>query len=226
MDFGELARQFVLGNQAILTNVCMLPLYPGLIAFLAGNVNNEKAQRATNWLGIIVLAGVLTMMIFIGLILHLFSLVTGDILSLLLPVISIGVIGMGLLLLSGNNPFARMSTVQAPVLSSPYATAYVYGVLLAPMTLPCTGIVIANAFLLGAGSATGLASELIYFLAFGIGFGWPLVVLPFLAAPVQRRFTQVLANNYVLLNRASGTILIAIGIIGIFTEVLPNTDVV
>ena len=57
MDFGELARQFVLGNQAILTNVCMLPLYPGLIAFLAGNVNNEKAQRATNWLGIIVLAG-------------------------------------------------------------------------------------------------------------------------------------------------------------------------
>lgn len=226
MDFGELVRQFVLGNQAILTNVCMLPLYPGLIAFLAGNVNNDKARRATNWLGIIVLAGVLTMMIFIGFLLHLFSLVTGDILRLLLPVVYVVVIGMGLLLLSGNNPFARMSTVHAPILNSPYSTAYVYGVLLAPMTLPCTGVVIANAFLLGAGSATGLLAELVYFLAFGMGFGWPLVVLPFLAAPAQRRFTQALANNHVLLNRASGTILVAIGVLGIITEVIPNTTVV
>jgi cytochrome c biogenesis protein CcdA len=27
---------FLLGNAAILSNVCVLPLYPGLIAFLAG----------------------------------------------------------------------------------------------------------------------------------------------------------------------------------------------
>jgi hypothetical protein len=59
-----------------------------------------------------------------------------------------------------------------------------------------------------------------------MGFGWPLVVLPFLAAPAQRRFTRVLAKNYQLLNRASGTILVAIGILGILTEVIPNTTVV
>ena len=34
----ELLQAFVLGNTAILTNVCVLPLYPGLIAFLAGRL--------------------------------------------------------------------------------------------------------------------------------------------------------------------------------------------
>jgi len=32
----ELIGGFLAGNAAILTNACLLPLYPGLIAFLAG----------------------------------------------------------------------------------------------------------------------------------------------------------------------------------------------
>ena len=67
----QLIEAFVLGNSAILTNVCILPLYPGLIAFLAGNSQNERAQAATRWLGLLVLAGVLSMMLLIGLILYL-----------------------------------------------------------------------------------------------------------------------------------------------------------
>ena len=58
----QLIEAFVLGNSAILTNVCILPLYPGLIAYLAGNAQNERSQRATKWLGLLVLGGVLSMM--------------------------------------------------------------------------------------------------------------------------------------------------------------------
>ena len=54
----QLVEAFILGNSAILTNVCILPLYPGLVAFLAGNANNTQAQKATRWLGLLVLAGV------------------------------------------------------------------------------------------------------------------------------------------------------------------------
>ena len=43
----ELIQAFVLGNSAILTNVCILPLYPGLIAFMASNAANERAQKAS-----------------------------------------------------------------------------------------------------------------------------------------------------------------------------------
>jgi cytochrome c-type biogenesis protein len=218
----ELLQAFVLGNTAILTNVCVLPLYPGLIAFLAGTAGNERTRRATYFLGLFVLAGVLSLMILIGWLLFAFQQSFGNILPYLLPVIYGVVIVMGILMLSGRNPFARMGTLQMPVLRNPYAAAFAYGLLLGPMTLPCTGPLIVSAFLLGAGSAVSLADNLAYFLAFGLGFGWPLIVLPLIALPMQRRFTGWTTDNYKLLTRLSGVLLVAIGVVGVVYEVAPN----
>jgi cytochrome c-type biogenesis protein len=218
----ELIQAFILGNGAILTNVCVLPLYPGLIAFLAGNAQNEKAQRGIKWLGLLVLAGVLTLMSLVGLLLYLLQESFDVILPILLPIIYGIVIIMGFFMLTGRNPFNRLSTAQSPVLNNPYSGAYVYGLLLGPMTLPCTGPLIVSAFLLGAGSLAGLTGSLAYFFAFGLGFGWPLVLLPFIAAPFQRRFTRWLTQNYKLLTRVSGALLVGIGVLGIFADLLPN----
>nr|MCU0494775.1 hypothetical protein [Chloroflexaceae bacterium] len=181
---------FVLGNGAILGNVCMLPLYPGLIAFLAGNAGNSRAARATGWLGLLVLAGILSMMTLVGLLVFALQQSFSNVLPLLLPVIYGAVILLGVLMLFGYNPFARLATAQMPLMQNPLAAAYVYGLLLGPMTLPCTGPLIVSAFVIGAGNVASLADGLAYFLAFGLGFGWPLVLLPLLALSAQRRFTQ------------------------------------
>ena len=66
----ELVGAFLLGNAAILTNVCLLPLYPGLIAFLAGSAA-QGGGRITPWLGLAVLAGILSLMTAVGLVLYL-----------------------------------------------------------------------------------------------------------------------------------------------------------
>jgi cytochrome c-type biogenesis protein len=214
---------FVLGNTAILTNVCLLPLYPGLIAFLAGtSANDAESRPASGWLGVLVLAGILSMMLLIGLALFLLSAPFGVVLPVLLPIIYGVVIVLGLLMLSGRNPFARLATVQAPVLRHRTATAYVYGLLLGPMTLPCTGPLITSAFVLGVGNAGQLANGLLYFLFFGLGFGWPLVLLPLIALGAQRWLTGWLSRNHRLLARVSGVLLVGIGVLGIVTEVLPN----
>ncbi len=218
----QLLQGFLLGNGAILTNVCLLPLYPGLIAYLAGNANNEKAGRANAWLGLLVLAGVLSMMMLVGLLLYVLQQSFGAILPWLLPFIYLLVTVLGILMLFGFNPFNRLTTVQSPILKNPYLTSYLYGLMLGPMTLPCTGPIILTAFLVGGSSASALASELSYFLAFGLGFGWPLVLLPFLAMPLQRRATGWLGKNYKLLTRISGILLLGIGLFGIWTEVIPN----
>ncbi len=218
----QLLEGFILGNGAILTNVCLLPLYPGLIAFLAGNATNERSKKATKWLGFLVLAGVLSMMTAVGFILFLLQQSFGAILPWLLPIIYFLIVALGILMLTGYNPFNRLSTVQAPILKNPYATAYMYGLMLGPMTLPCTGPIILSAFLLGAGSATALADGLSYFLFFGLGFGWPLVLLPFLAMPLQRRATGWLTQNYKLLTRISGVLLLGIGLFGVWTEIIPQ----
>ena len=218
----DLFGAFLLGNAAILTNVCLLPLYPGLIAFLAGNAGNERAKRVTPWLGLMVLLGILSLMTVVGGILYLLQAPFGGLLGWLLPLIYGAVIVLGALMLFGVNPFARVAGVQTPVVKSPLASAYLYGVLLGPMTLPCTGPVVVSAFLLGAGSAAALTSSLLYFFAFGLGFGWPLVLLPFVALPLQRRGVGWLTQNHTLLTRVSGVLLLGIGVFGAVTELVPQ----
>jgi cytochrome c-type biogenesis protein len=217
---GELLSAFGLGNAAILTNACLLPLYPGLIAFLAGNAENERSRRATAWLGLLVLAGILTMMLLVGWLLYLLNQSFGNALSILLPIIYGVVIVSGILLLLDRNPFTRLATARAPILRNPYLTAFVYGLMYGPMTLPCTGPIILSAFALGAGNAGELANGLLYFFAFGLGFGWPLVLLPLITMPVQRRLVRLLTHNHLVLMRVSGVLLIAVGVFGILTEVL------
>lgn len=219
-----LVTQFLAGNAAIFTNICMLPLYPGLIAFLAGNANNERAKHAPVLLGALVLAGILTLMLALGLVIYVVESEFSYVLPTLLPIIYGLVIVMGVLLLLGFNPFSRMARADAPQTGNPYLTAFMYGLLLAPMTLPCTGPVIISAFLIGAADFGGLVGELLGVLAFGLGFGWPLLVLPLLAIPVQRRLTSWLAKNHLIITRIAGIILIAIGIFGILTVVIPETQ--
>ncbi len=223
----ELFQAFVLGNGAILTNACILPLYPGMIAFLSGGSSSTSKTGISGWLGVLVLAGILSMMVAIAFGLFLLNAAFGDVFPVVLPVIYVVVIGLGILMLFGFNPFNRLQTLQSPVVSSPFTSAYLYGLLLGPMTLPCTGPILSTAFLLsvdpdGTLSIQQLAGELLYFLSFGLGFGWPLLLLPLLAAPIQRRFLKWITRRHEALNRVSGVVLIGIGIYGIWTELIPN----
>jgi cytochrome c-type biogenesis protein len=216
----QLLQAFILGNGAILTNVCLLPLYPGLIAFLAGNAKQQN-KKATGWLGLLVLLGVLSMMTLVAFLLFVLKKSFGSILPWLLPIIYGLVFVLGIMMLLGFNPFNRLSSLQSPILKNPFISAYVYGLLLGPMTLPCTGPIILSAFLLSGNTAL-FTSQLLYFTAFGLGFGWPLVVLPLVAAPFQKRTTKWLTQNYKLLTRISGILLLLIGLYGFWKEVIPN----
>jgi cytochrome c-type biogenesis protein len=215
---------FVLGNAAILGNVCVLPLYPSLIAFLSGR---EEGRRpgSTGWLGALVLAGVLSLMLLVGLILYALRQSVTSILPILLPIAYGAVFVLGVLLVFGYNPFKRLASTNVPMLSNPYATAYLYGLLLGPMTLPCTGPLIISAFVLGAGSAGALADGIFYFLAFGIGFGWPLVALSLVAATLGRRLTRWFAQREAIIQRCSGVLLMAIALFGLWVDVVPNVGI-
>jgi cytochrome c-type biogenesis protein len=218
----EYLQAFVLGNAAILGNVCMLPLYPGLMAMLASRAADSRA-KGIRFMGAIVLAGIISVMVAIGALLHSVRTSAADVLPYALPVLYGLVLVLGVAMLFGRNPFARMSGTQAPILKSPNGTAFVYGMMLGPMTLPCTGPLIISAFVIGGASGTGaLLDSVAYFIAFGLGFGWPLVLLPMIAAPLQRRMTRFLTSNHKAISIVSGVLLIAVAAIGILNDVVPN----
>jgi len=200
----------------------VLPLYPGLIAFLGGMARDGRSPRSRPFLGFIVFAGVVTIMVGLGALLFQINRSFSSNFDWLLPAIFGVVVLLGLLMHAGKNPFARMTTAQAPMLRNPVVTAFLYGMLLGPMTLPCTGPVVISAFVLGVGDVGSLVDGLLYFIAFGFGFRWPLVLLPFVAAPAQRQTTGFQTRHHTGVERFSGALLIAVAAYGFWVDVLPN----
>lgn len=220
----EYVEAFTLGNAAILANVCLLPMYPGMVVMLSARLTGPASRWSTMSLGVLVLAGIVTFMVALGFVLYQLRRAVADVLDWLLPVMYGAVVVLAVAMLLGRNPFVRLVRTEVPLLRSPAATAYVYGMFLAPMTLPCTGPIVVSAFVIG-GVAGGdaLADALLYFLFYAIGFGWPLVVLPLLAAPFQRQTTHFLARHHRLIEVMSALLLIGIAVVGYWTELRPST---
>ncbi len=220
---GEYLQAFALGNAAILGNVCMLPLYPGLFVLLADRMESGAPPRTIRWMGLLVLAGVLTAMVGFGALLHLLSRSFSDVLSVVLPLLYGLVAVLGVMMLLDRNPLARMRSAQVPILSGPASSAFAYGLAMGPLTLPCTGPLIISAFVVGGVAGSGqLLDGLVYFLFFGLGFGWPLVVLPLLAAPAQQTMTRFLTRHHRVITVVSGLLLLGVAAAGWWFDIRPN----
>ncbi|MBM4409013.1 MAG: cytochrome C biogenesis protein, partial [Chloroflexi bacterium] len=103
----QFVQAFALGV-ASAASPCLLPLYPGFIAYLAGNSRSLAGRRAAGLLGLLVLAGVLTVMLAIGLLLSVLAVPVGSVLAWLVPLVDLVLIVLGILLIAGRNPFERM----------------------------------------------------------------------------------------------------------------------
>jgi cytochrome c-type biogenesis protein len=193
------------------TSPCILPLYPGFLAYLSGAQEATGNRRGRYALGFFVLAGVLTMMLALGLFIALISVSVGQALAVAIPLADLLIIGLGVLLLLNRNPFKRLPQIQVPILSNPYANAFVYGLLYGPIALPCSGPLVVGIFALSltAGEALG---KLNVFLWFGLGFGLPLLLLSFLSGAAQRWITRQFALHARKINIAAGVLLVGIGL--------------
>jgi cytochrome c-type biogenesis protein len=193
------------------TSPCVLPLYPGFLAYLAGGHDSLTNNKQRYFLGAFVLLGVLTMMLLLGLVIALLSISIGRSLSIIIPIADLIIIAFGIMLLANINPFKALPQIQAPVVSHPFANAFLYGLLYGPLALPCSGPLVVGifAFSLTAEEALGKMSV---FLWFGLGFGLPLLVLSFLSGASQRGLTRIFAKHARLINVIGGLLLVGIGV--------------
>src|SRR5450759_2027484 len=98
---------------------CLLPLYPGFLAYLGGQVGSEEG-RLRYLLGVFVLAGVLTSMLALGALLAALSVSIGRALTILIPVAIVVILVLGVLLLLDRNPFHRLPQIKVPLLPVSY----------------------------------------------------------------------------------------------------------
>ncbi|MCA1570041.1 MAG: cytochrome c biogenesis protein CcdA, partial [Chloroflexi bacterium] len=130
---------------------CILPLYPAFLAYLTRNSTVAVASGAGGAItaralppavaALLVWAGVITGMIAIGLAIAAVAVPLGDFNRIALPIADGLLVTLGVLLLAGINPFARLPQPSATALGGrgPQAGAFLYGLLFAPMAIPCSG---------------------------------------------------------------------------------------
>ena len=190
------------------TSPCILPLYPGFLAYLSGQ--NEMG-RQRYFLGLFVLAGVLTMMLALGGLIALLAVSIGSVLAYIIPLASLLILILGILLLLNRNPFKTLPQIQLQALRHPFSKAYVYGLLYGPIAIPCSGPLIVSIFALSFTVGEAF-SQLWVFLWFGLGLGVPLLILSLLSAALQRQLTTLFARHSRVVNFIGGLLLIGIAI--------------
>jgi len=198
------------------TSPCILPLYPGFLAYLSGQ---GEMGRRKYFLGLFVLAGVLTMMLALGGVIALLAVPVGSVLLYLIPLADLLILILGILLILNRNPFKTLPQIQLPVLSHPFGNAYVYGLLYGPIALPCSGPMVVSIFALSFTVGEAL-NQLWIFLWFGVGLGVPLLILSLLSGALQRQLTAFFARNSRIINFIGGLLLIGIAIY----DVVQNWD--
>jgi cytochrome c-type biogenesis protein len=191
------------------TSPCVLPLYPGFLAYLSGSTPTNSKLRY--WLGVFVLLGVLTMMLLLGLLIALLSISVGRALTILIPIADALLIVLGILLLLDKNPFKQLPQIQSPLFAHPLVNAFVYGLLYGPITLPCSGPLVVGIFAYSL-TVGEVLSKLSVFLWFGVGFGLPLLVLSLLSGALQRQLTRLFAIHSRKVNLVGGLLLISIAL--------------
>lgn len=214
----ELSTAFGLGIVATLSP-CALPLYPGFLAYLAAGRERLGPPRSLRWLGLFVLLGVLTMMLALGAVIASLSLAVGRVLVFVTPVAYAVVIALGLAMILGRNPFARLPQLGTTARGGPLLTAYGYGLLYGPIALPCSGPLIVSIFALSL-TVGSFVDKLLFFLAFGLGFGLPLLLLSAFAPARSAWLLRALAARQGILTRAAGALVAAVAGVGLI-DALP-----
>jgi cytochrome c-type biogenesis protein len=217
----ELIGAVGLGIGATITP-CILPLYPAFLAYLTGATTVAPGvARAALPAGrlspiaaaALVWAGVVLGMVAIGALLAALTLSAGSVIRFLLPAADLLLIVVGALLAAGRNPFARLPAISPGRLgrAGPAAGALLYGLLFAPIALPCSGPFLVGIFVFSL-SIGDAAQQLAFFGFFGIGFGLPLFVLGALGQVRGRQLARAVVRWERPLQLVIGVAMIAIGV--------------
>lgn len=202
---------------------CILPLYPAFLAYLTGSTRlagasaDGAAVRVRHELSpaaaaLLVWSGVVVGMVAIGALIAALTAPLADFNRVVLPLADGLLILLGALLLLGVNPFARLPQPSAAALGGrgPALGAFLYGLLFAPIAVPCSGPFLVGifAFSLTTGDAFG---RLLFFAVFGIGFGLPLFALGLVGQARGAQLARAMVRFERPLQVILGAALLAVG---------------
>ncbi len=211
----DLAESFVLGVLTPLGAVCVLPLYPGFLAYLSNRLAGREAKRGTILLfAVNVTGGVVAFMFLLGLI---FTTILQVSLTRVIGVVSpiaFGILLVLSILLLFDVDVGRLlpkAKAKAPKSKSPWWTAFLYGFFFGAIVIPCNPLFIAIFFTRSV-SVLGFGANVLRFLAFGVGIAAPLLALAAVSTAASGAVIRFLTRYKSVINRIAGLAMLGISI--------------
>ncbi len=209
---------FLAGLLAPLLAVCILPLYPGFLSYLASQLSQEKrlsrkeTQKRIIFLGILTTSGVIISMMLFGLI---FTTLLQSSLTKAIGIISpiaFSILAIiSILLIFDVNLGKLLPRLKTPTTNRPLLKAFLYGCFFGAIVLPCNPSSLVVLFALSTSTISYLGNFL-NFLLFGVGMGTPLLILSILSATKTSSIINFLASRRRIINILSGLIMLGISL--------------
>ncbi len=209
----ELGAAFVLGLLTPLGAVCVLPLYPGFLVYLSSQLSGKEAGRLTIVLfGLIITAGVIIFMILLGIVFTtILEVSLTSVIGIVSP-IAFGILLIISLLLIFNVDVGRfLPRGRAPIVRNPWVSAFTFGFFFGAIVVPCNPLFIAVLFTRTA-SAIGFLENILQFLFFGIGIGFPLLVFAAISTTATDAIINFLTKQRRVINLIVGIIMLGISL--------------
>ncbi len=201
---------FLAGLYTPLGAMCVLPLYPGYLAFLAGRT--KSGASSTLFLGLAVTGGVLLAMFSFGLVfIGILKVSTGDIIEMFGPVVY-GILAlMSIAMIAGFDISRFFPLISTPVGKTPYVTAALFGAFFGLVALPCNPGSIILLFALSTTTADFIAN-FINFVLFGVGMASPLLFFSALSLERSKRCIRFFTTHHMVINRIAGFLMLMVAV--------------
>jgi len=209
----NLGTSFILGLLTPLTAVCVLPLYPGFLAYLANNIEGQKNQKkAMVFFGLLIVLGTVSFMAVLGILFSfLLEVSLTQVIGIISPIAFGILIIISLLLIFNFDVGKYIPQSRLPQFKNPFLSAFLFGVFFGAIVVPCNPLFIAALFARGL-SATGFSVNLLNFLFFGLGMGAPLLLFPILSLTHSQKIISILVKHKLIINRVAGVFMLVVAL--------------
>ncbi|MFQ5815391.1 MAG: cytochrome c biogenesis protein CcdA [Candidatus Hydrothermarchaeaceae archaeon] len=208
----DVSTAFVFGLLTPTTAVCVLPLYPGFLAYLSNQASKGSDRKTLALFGLIITSGVVLFMLLLGLI---FTLVLQVSLTSVIGVVSpiaFGILVIISLLLIFDIDIGRfLPKVQAPGVKNPLSGAFLYGFFFGAIVVPCNPLFIAALFARTV-STMNFLGNILSFLSFGGGMAFPLLAFSLISTASSTAIIGYLTRYRRLINVSAGTMMLVISV--------------
>lgn len=209
----ELGAAFILGLLTPLGAVCVLPLYPGFLVYLSGQLSGKEAGKKTIFFfSLVITGGVIIFMVILGLIFTtVLEVSLTNIISIVSPIAFAILLIISLLLIFGLDIGKVLPQGHAPLTGNPWVSAFFYGFFFGAIVVPCNPLFIAALFTRTI-SAIDFGENVLRFLFFGIGIGFPLLVIAAISSAATDTIMDFLTRYKRIINTGAGVIMLGISL--------------